>query len=257
MHSIRPLAFVVLGSITVACTEANPFGAETEDPSSSGSPSSSTSPSTGTISTSTQSETTAADGSSSAADQSTGGEATSSTSATESGAQDTTTGESSSSTGATVICEQNGVIDEGETCDDDNPFDDDGCTQCHVDEGWVCLYEPSQCLPTCDPLLQDCELMGYACYPVDDDAVWACFPDASGEMGAFGDFCEFDYPNVCDPGLACADPDRFETCNPIAGCCAQLCDLDSPTCPIRWTCISYYEGAPPLGYEHVGVCAWQ
>ncbi|MBW1809229.1 MAG: proprotein convertase P-domain-containing protein [Deltaproteobacteria bacterium] len=42
-----------------------------------------------------------------------------------------------------------GAIDsgEGEECDDNNAIDDDGCTNCGVDDGYRCTGEPSVCNP--------------------------------------------------------------------------------------------------------------
>ncbi|MBI4980439.1 hypothetical protein HZC30_02675 [Candidatus Woesearchaeota archaeon] len=40
----------------------------------------------------------------------------------------------------------NGVIDAGETCDDGNAVDEDGCSAtCTVEEGWTCSGVPSRC----------------------------------------------------------------------------------------------------------------
>lgn len=44
----------------------------------------------------------------------------------------------------------NGYIDNGETCDDSNAVDGDGCSaQCQIDQGYQCFGEPSVCLSTC------------------------------------------------------------------------------------------------------------
>jgi cysteine-rich repeat protein len=152
------------------------------------------------------------------------------------------------------MCEQDGLVGEGEACDDDNPYVDDGCTDCQIDDGWGCFLEPSSCYLLCDPLAQDCEGVGLGCYPLNDGEFWACANDVSNETGELGDTCDF--LNACDAGLACAAPEHFEFCDDVVGCCTPLCDLSSPSCPIRWTCTSFYDGAPPLGYENVGICAW-
>jgi hypothetical protein len=78
-----------------------------------------------------------------------------------------------------------------------NPVCENPNESCTIaNEGVVIL-----CLPNCDPLLQECQ-EGSACYPVND--AFVCGPDVSGELGAYGDACEF--INVCDPGLFCAGP---------------------------------------------------
>ncbi len=43
-----------------------------------------------------------------------------------------------------ILC-GNGLIEADEICDDNNDRDNDGCTECSVDAGWVCSGEPSLC----------------------------------------------------------------------------------------------------------------
>ncbi len=44
----------------------------------------------------------------------------------------------------------NGIIDTGETCDDGNRNDDDGCSQlCATEEGYECAGSPSTCVTVC------------------------------------------------------------------------------------------------------------
>ena len=108
------------------------------------------------------------------------------------------------------------------------------------------------CHPKCDPLAQDCA-DGDACLPYPRD-VFICILDASGEMGAYGDPC--DYSNACDPGLVCLNPEYVPGCQ-AGGCCTPFCDTSAPnTCPgDGQECIPWYEeGEAPEGYEHVGVC---
>ncbi|MCX4242328.1 ribulose phosphate epimerase [Paraliomyxa miuraensis] len=143
------------------------------------------------------------------------------------------------------------------TGDEANPICEDPDTTCSIaNDGAIVL-----CLPVCDPLLQDCP-MGNACYPVAED--WVCGPDASGEMGAYGDPCEF--INVCDPGLVClgaAAVPPGEACEGAAGCCTEVCDVTDPTGDAQCsgqaggqTCQAWYDPmSVPPGYEDVGVCA--
>ena len=125
------------------------------------------------------------------------------------------------------------------------PLCSDPETTCMItNDGWLPL-----CLPTCSPLDQDCPA-SQGCYPVVDTFV--CAPDASGEMGAVGDPCE--YVNVCDPGLICATADTQPGCA-AAGCCAEFCDLDGFVCPADTDCLPFFEaGAAPPGWEDVGIC---
>ena len=135
-----------------------------------------------------------------------------------------------------------------------NPVCEDPTTQCVIaNEGTLIL-----CLPTCDPLAQDCT-NGQNCYPIDDG--FACAPDAGGEQGAYGEGCEF--LNVCDAGLFCANPDAVPDCAGAAGCCSEFCDLSAADPDAACSgaaggqvCTPWYEeGQSPPGYEDVGACA--
>jgi hypothetical protein len=138
------------------------------------------------------------------------------------------------------------------TGDPSNPLCDDPDTTCSIaNDGAIVL-----CLGVCDPIVQDCP-EGQACYPVAED--WVCGPDASGEMGSYGDPCEF--INVCDPGLICLDASATPNCEG-AGCCTEVCDITDPAgdaqcsgAPDGQICEPWYgEGTAPPGYEDVGAC---
>jgi hypothetical protein len=129
---------------------------------------------------------------------------------------------------------------------EDAPFCDDPDNACSITNEGVLIL----CLPTCDPLLQDCG-DGQACYPEINGFI--CSPDASGEQGAIGDGCE--YLNVCDPGGACYTADAWPGgCGGSSGCCIPFCDLTDPTCPMGTQCEAVYEDPMP-GEEDFGVCA--
>lgn len=137
------------------------------------------------------------------------------------------------------------------TGDEANPLCEDQNTTCvNVNEGAIVL-----CLPLCDPLLQDCSA-GQACYAINDD--YTCVPDASGEMGLFGDPCE--YINACDPGLFCAVAGNVPNCVGAQGCCSEFCDLDAPEGNAQ--CSGEASGQecaalssdPQPGFEAVGGC---
>ena len=110
------------------------------------------------------------------------------------------------------------------------------------------------CLPSCDPLLQNC--MGNdLCLPNPDDEGFVCVLDASGETGVAFDPCE--YANACDKGLVCQDPGFATECDPAAlGCCLPYCDVTEPDCPgAGQDCIQWYDpGTAPPGLENLGLC---
>jgi hypothetical protein len=118
------------------------------------------------------------------------------------------------------------------------------------------------CLQICNPLVQDCG-EGRACYPTQGE-FWSCAPDASGEEGAYGDYCAF--INSCDPGLICIESSTVppgQPCEGTGGCCTEVCDLADPLGDLQCagaaegqTCQAWYqEGKAPAGLENVGACA--
>ena len=110
------------------------------------------------------------------------------------------------------------------------------------------------CLPKCDPLVQDCG-NGDLCLPQPGGGdLFICVLDASGEVGAYGDPCEFE--NACDPGFLCINPEYVEGCQ-AGGCCTPFCDITEmpDQCPgDSQECIPWYDMDAPPEYENVGVC---
>lgn len=112
------------------------------------------------------------------------------------------------------------------------------------------------CLPTCDPLAQDCPGTGLCIPNPNNQEEFTCVLDASGDNGKAFDPCEF--INACDKGFLCADPALGTECDAQAiGCCLPFCDTSMAVdCPgANQTCIAWYDmGAAPPGLESVGVC---
>jgi hypothetical protein len=140
--------------------------------------------------------------------------------------------------------------------DESHPICEDPNRWCAISSSALVL-----CVPVCNPLQDDCA-EGQGCYPFQDS--WNCAPDASGDMGAYGDPCEF--LDVCDPGLICLGAGAVppgEACEGSAGCCSEVCNLTDPACDLQCagaaggqTCQSWYEeGAAWPGFENVGACA--
>lgn len=133
------------------------------------------------------------------------------------------------------------------------PVCDDPSTACTIANDGILIL----CLPTCDPLLQDCS-EGEACYGTENGYV--CAPDASGEPGAYGDPCEA--INACDPGLECLGAGATPGCV-SASCCTSFCDTSDPGASAACEgagggqeCVgAFAEGSAPPGYEDVGYCA--
>jgi hypothetical protein len=119
------------------------------------------------------------------------------------------------------------------------------------------------CLPTCDPILADCE-EGEQCIPQAEDGSFICVVTGAEPRAAYGDPCE--YVTSCDDGLTCVSSMQLQgigACSPdVAGCCTAYCDLGAadpdaacPDQPLGQACEPYYEpGEAPPGFENLGVC---
>jgi len=115
------------------------------------------------------------------------------------------------------------------------------------------------CMANCDPVVQDCA-SGLGCYPLGSNGAPVCWPDFSGEGGAYGDPCATG--NGCDPGLFCAGQFVVPGCEHEA-CCSEFCDLTVADPDAQCSgqaqgqiCQSFFfEETPTPGLEHLGVCA--
>jgi cysteine-rich repeat protein len=164
---------------------------------------------------------------------------------------DATMGDTTESDSGNPACVVDGMIGDGEACDDDNEVAGDGCSDCWFEDGWGCSNEPSLCFPACNPLVDDCGA-GYGCYVA--EPTWACIPDGSGGAGQQSDPCG--NINACDPGLQCVNAEVVTGCDTVeVGCCTTVCDVTAPACPADLGCTPYYDvGEAPPGLENVGVC---
>jgi hypothetical protein len=131
--------------------------------------------------------------------------------------------------------------------DRSSPTCDDPSAYCAIS----CDGALTLCLPQCNPLEQDCA-EGQACYPM-GNGYFTCAPDASGDMGAQGDPCEF--INVCDPGLTCLTADAVGCDETAFGCCTSYCVVGGSPCAGGLECMPYFNsGEAPIGLDDVGVC---
>lgn len=106
------------------------------------------------------------------------------------------------------------------------------------------------CIPTCDPVAQDCE-DGLGCFFT--NIPFECVP--AGELQP-GEPCG--YINDCAGGLSCTAAEVLPGCD-SSSCCTPFCALemgDAQCGAVPGTsCVPFYrEGSAPPDYEHVGVC---
>ena len=97
------------------------------------------------------------------------------------------------------------------------------------------------CLPTCDPLAQDCD-GGHGCYPFrNGDTSFACVPE--GLLVEVGQ----QVPPMCPPGSTDVDGALLASCDDDAEvCCATFCDPAAPVCEGELVC-SPLEDEPSVG----------
>jgi hypothetical protein len=112
-------------------------------------------------------------------------------------------------------------------------------------------YTLGYCLPTCDPLAQDCNV-GYGCYWTHTD--FSCV--FTTENIPEGEPCG--YVNDCAPSLVCLTAEVLPACNGSA-CCGRWCnhdlgDAQCETAPGTVCELFFQVGMAPPGYENLGVC---
>lgn len=149
---------------------------------------------------------------------------------------------------------------EGGTCQGfclylSDDWDDVACEDPEAIPGWGCQSCFCTCDRYCNPLDAGACFEGEGCYPVSHPD-FVCEPDASGEMGTYGDPCE--YINACDMGYFCVGSFAVPGCEGV-GCCTPFCDLTQPnTCPgvaEGQQCVPWYEeGRAKAGLENLGAC---
>lgn len=122
----------------------------------------------------------------------------------------------------------------------DRPVCADRCDRCSISADGPLLL----CLPTCDPVLQNCA-EGQGCYPIQD--YFTCAPDASTPELGIGSPCEF--INICPAGLVCANASDVPGCKGGIGCCTPVCAVGGfDPCPGLLpgsVCVPWYGDQPP------------
>lgn len=112
------------------------------------------------------------------------------------------------------------------------------------------------CIPSCEPLLQDCLGTGDACYA--NDFYFICHQDTSGEEGQANDPCGV--LSDCDPGLQCTlEAFVGMGCAPGSlACCTPFCQFPGGACPNPdQQCLQYLDPMQPLPDDpelDVGLC---
>jgi len=171
-----------------------------------------------------------------------------------------------------------GVVDEGEACDDGRTLPDDGCApQCQLEEGFTCSGEPSVCVPTCgdglvkfpevcddggtapgDGCADACQVeAGYQCYGQPSECSFCGDGQVTGheecEDGNLtpGDGCDSAclFEHSCQNGIV-EPTEQCDDGNATTGDgCSNACQFDGPTACLNAMDIS---DAPPPEVTVVG-----
>lgn len=118
--------------------------------------------------------------------------------------------------------------------------------------GQTCALEPTGvvppvvCVPSCDPVAQDCP-DAEACVLLGDPLGSTCIEPGAG---AVGDPCE--HYGECEAGTSCAATELVDGCEGALGCCAPYCSVLGAPCPDGTECVPLDESL--VGYEDVGLC---
>ena len=112
------------------------------------------------------------------------------------------------------------------------------------------------CIPWCDPLVQNCPNVDYACVPFGSES-FDCYPAEPPPGGQFNDPCSF--ITDCDIGLFCLEiASASSACTrQSTSCCQPFCDYPDGPCPnpdqqcLLWPSANV-NNTP--GFENVGFC---
>jgi hypothetical protein len=134
----------------------------------------------------------------------------------------------------------------------DGTLGEDSCPEAYYCAATTWIFI---CLPSCDPLTQDCPGTNSLCLPAPGGDEYICMLDGSGDMAPYGTPCN--YTNSCNAGLVCVDATAVPelACETAAGCCSPMCSISAGLpCPgLGQSCEPVFDPQPP-GYEDVGVC---
>jgi hypothetical protein len=129
---------------------------------------------------------------------------------------------------------------------------DEQAPLCEVADYMCTTGDLPACLPTCDPLLQDCPGAGQMCFYWYEWQAHGFVCAATGDTADVGDNCLV--PFDCRKGLTCQPGPRVPGCTG-ENCCTEFCDLSAAnTCAAAGMgaeCVSLDIGGE---YQDVGAC---
>ncbi len=158
---------------------------------------------------------------------------------------------------AGLICVQ--LDDTGHRC---YPFCGCGPDYPTCADGTLCSLGASgtwgACGPPCDPLVNDCAfnsvLGDLGCFPAPLSGGFVCTQAVASDVES-GSPC--DTHHDCGAGQACVPSPSVATCNGMATCCVDLCDLADPAaCGTGRSCSPWYDLPGPGCNENVGYCGF-
>jgi hypothetical protein len=151
--------------------------------------------------------------------------------------------------GKGLLCGIDGYCLERCTCSDAHPHCPDPNSTCfNITES----REPAYCLPSCDPVAQDCAAPGVSCWSWN---IPICENPPYLAVGVAGDPCGNSFNVECVPGLECTA--GAPQCD-YSECCAPLCYMDDPEACAEFgadfTCGQLGVSQDPECYQGIGVC---
>ncbi len=119
-----------------------------------------------------------------------------------------------------------GLVTDGETCDDYGTETDDGCdADCLAEAGWICAGEPSDCLPACgDGLVVGAEECDDGSHTSGDGCTITCAREPGWECAGEPSDCE--HVGFCGDGVI----DAAEECDDLEPAGDDGCDA---TCVVE------------------------
>ena len=123
----------------------------------------------------------------------------------------------------------NGIIDDGETCDDGDTAMNDGCSStCAIESGWNCTGTPSNCTTTCgDGIIAGVESCDDGTTAAGDGCSSTCSVETGWNCSGTPSNCSV----ICGDGLLIGDESCDDGNAALNDGCNNICDVEA-----GWIC---------------------